>query len=348
MLWSCVFRNTISSVHISNKSFDSIYKSVYTRNVGTENKRYFNNNTSTFTFLLLMFAAILLPIVADFVVGEVSEANEFFILAGLSAVRYVVYFFIFVFVCRLSNINSNVLFNEFGLNKKIGASKSYISIILAGLCIVGAILASGAISELFHAIGYLESEGPAIDSFEKYIVLIIVSAVLPAVIEELLFRGLILKGLLQFGRWKALIGSAVLFSLFHLNPSQTVYQFILGIVLAVVVLKTGKLMYAMILHFVNNFSILTYTYIAGNVLVIDWSAFVIVLAVVLAVISALFIVALVKELGKNKDASLPNKYVEGEGRQAFFSSTNIGYFICVGLASCIWLLVFLSGLGALE
>ena len=40
--------------------------------------------------------------------------------------------------------------------------------------------------------------------------------------------------------------------LLHASPLQTPYQLILGVILAVIVLKTGNLFYSILLHFLNN------------------------------------------------------------------------------------------------
>jgi len=51
--------------------------------------------------------------------------------------------------------------------------------------------------------------------------------VLAPFLEEMLFRGIILRAFLrQYGRWPAIIGSAALFGLFHLN----IYQFMVGLI----------------------------------------------------------------------------------------------------------------------
>ena len=335
------------------KSFDTICKTVYTYNVITENQRQINNKMASNTFLLMMFASILLQLIVGMIIdSEVIDAGDFFVLAGLTAVQYLLYIAIFIFVCKQYRIGPRVLFKQTGLDQKIEFKTTYTVMLLAGLCLVGIILVSGALTEFFRVIGYLDAYNPervdpmSINSFSKYFVAVVVFAFVPAIVEELFFRGIILKGLLQFGRSKAAVASAVLFSLFHLNPEQTVHQFVLGIVLALVVLQTGKLMYAMILHFVNNFSILTYTYIAGEVYhTIPWNVFTIVLTVILAGASALFIVRLIKDLGKDKQSSSSNSYqIKGDNKK-FFSFDNILYFFGVILVGSIWLLLLFSGIG---
>jgi len=71
--------------------------------------------------------------------------------------------------------------------------------------------------------------------------------------EELLFPGLILDGLLK--RYKAetaIVISAVLFGLIHLNPWQGVGAVFLGIALGWFRWKTGSVFLPIVGHFVNN------------------------------------------------------------------------------------------------
>lgn len=79
-------------------------------------------------------------------------------------------------------------------------------------------------------------------------------AIVPAFCEELFFRGLILERLSRFGKAKAIIISALLFSLMHQHPAQLFYTFILGIFLGYMALESGSIWGGIILHFVNNFT----------------------------------------------------------------------------------------------
>lgn len=81
---------------------------------------------------------------------------------------------------------------------------------------------------------------------------VIFVCVLPAVFEEVLFRGLILSGLQKTGTVFAVILSGVLFSIFHMNPAQTIFQFIVGGVYALVIIYGKNILLTVSMHFVNN------------------------------------------------------------------------------------------------
>jgi sodium transport system permease protein len=87
---------------------------------------------------------------------------------------------------------------------------------------------------------------------------LVVLGLLPAVCEELAFRGLILTGLARrFRPGTAIFLSSFLFSLYQMNVFQLVPHFVQGVVLALLVLRTGSLWPAMVFHLVNNLLLIT-------------------------------------------------------------------------------------------
>lgn len=77
-------------------------------------------------------------------------------------------------------------------------------------------------------------------------------AILPAFMEEFIFRGAILQGLRKYGDWFAILGSALLFMLIHANIQQTIYQFGFGILAGWLVIKTGSIWTSIAIHAINN------------------------------------------------------------------------------------------------
>lgn len=79
------------------------------------------------------------------------------------------------------------------------------------------------------------------------------SAIVTPVLEELLHRGVVFGRLRRrMDMWPAVIVSALVFAVLHFNIVQFIYAFILGIVFALFVEKTGKLYPAIIAHIVAN------------------------------------------------------------------------------------------------
>jgi membrane protease YdiL (CAAX protease family) len=82
---------------------------------------------------------------------------------------------------------------------------------------------------------------------------ILVSVVIAPLTEESLFRGLILRGFLsRYTVNKAIIISAVLFGLFHLNPWQFLPATLLGVIFAWWFVRTGSLLPCLFGHALTN------------------------------------------------------------------------------------------------
>lgn len=101
-----------------------------------------------------------------------------------------------------------------------------------------------------------------LSSTGKFIASIFYIALLPAIAEELIFRGIITNGLKKYGTTIAVVVSAIFFALMHQNLQQLIYQLFLGGVMAYIVIKTGSILYTMLLHFFNNFVILLNGYLS--------------------------------------------------------------------------------------
>lgn len=82
---------------------------------------------------------------------------------------------------------------------------------------------------------------------------LVLVGLLPAVAEEVTFRGVVLAGLRRSGsRWIAVVGSALVFGLFHINPYHVVAASVVGLLLAWVALESGSIVPGMLIHLVNN------------------------------------------------------------------------------------------------
>lgn len=78
-------------------------------------------------------------------------------------------------------------------------------------------------------------------------------AVAAPVLEELLFRKIVLEGMeVNYGARKAIIWSAVLFAIFHLNPWQGIGAFCIGLFLGWLYVKTRDIWLCIFIHFFTN------------------------------------------------------------------------------------------------
>lgn len=93
---------------------------------------------------------------------------------------------------------------------------------------------------------------------------VLIVGILPALLEELLFRGLVLGALRPAGDRVALVVSALLFSLMHTTLQQLPFTFLLGLVLGYIQLRTGNILLPMAVHFLNNLTSVTLEYVTWN------------------------------------------------------------------------------------
>lgn len=93
---------------------------------------------------------------------------------------------------------------------------------------------------------------------------VIVVALIPAVSEEMLHRGILQYTLQPLGRkWMILFLMGVYFGVFHLSFIRFLPMMFLGMVIAWIRQETGSMVYPMIFHFVNNFYALAVTFLSG-------------------------------------------------------------------------------------
>ena len=78
-------------------------------------------------------------------------------------------------------------------------------------------------------------------------------AVLGPILEELVFRKFLCDRLLPLGEGYAVVLSAAIFGLVHGNFFQFFYAFFLGMIFALIYIKTGRIRYTVFYHCVLNF-----------------------------------------------------------------------------------------------
>jgi membrane protease YdiL (CAAX protease family) len=82
----------------------------------------------------------------------------------------------------------------------------------------------------------------------------IVVAVIGPIIEEIIFRKLILDRTHIWGEKTAMVFSALIFALLHGNLYQFFYAFGMGLIFAYIYIRTGRIRYTIALHmFINGF-----------------------------------------------------------------------------------------------
>ena len=81
----------------------------------------------------------------------------------------------------------------------------------------------------------------------------LISVVIGPIVEEIIYRKILIDRLVVFGDVTAIVVSGIFFAFAHGNLSQLFYAFGLGLLLGFVYVRTGKIKYTIGLHMVFNF-----------------------------------------------------------------------------------------------
>lgn len=108
------------------------------------------------------------------------------------------------------------------------------------------------IEKLFNLFGFsvmasLESASVTSDTFSMFLYI----ALIAPISEEILFRGLILRTLLPYGKKFSILASAFLFGIFHGNIIQSPFAFVVGLILGYTAAEYS-IHWAIVLHVFNN------------------------------------------------------------------------------------------------
>ncbi len=192
---------------------------------------------------------------------------------------------------------------------------------------------NGVFLRFLERFGYEDSEIilPSLNGF-GFVGVLFAVAVLPAVMEELFFRGVFLREMKEFSPVMQVVLCGGLFALYHQNPAQTVYQFICGVAFALVAMRAGSFLPTVLAHFINNAFIITLYKLGITSYPLPMYVIMLVLSVLCLVGSAVYIFVFDKG---TEPKSPPKKGAYG----SFFACAAIGIFVF----ALSWLLTLVTG-----
>ncbi len=138
--------------------------------------------------------------------------------------------------------------------EKAGVIKTAACVFFGSAACMLANLPANAVVNIEKAFGF-SGEMPEMPLTNDMWVLVlygITITIVPPIVEELLFRGMVLQSLRKYGDGFAVVTSAILFGLYHGNFVQMVFAFIAGLVMGLVVVRTNSLWTSILIHFINN------------------------------------------------------------------------------------------------
>lgn len=201
--------------------------------------------------------------------------------------------------------------------------------------------ANDYIVKLFELMGYKSQSSTLPDiSGWKIVPAILVIAVLPAVMEEIMFRGILLNNLEEgVGTVRTVFLVGFCFSLYHGRLEQTVYQFICGCLFALLALRSRSILPSIIIHFLNN-ALIIVLYACGAVDAVTGELLISQTAnIIISVFSALSLIGAVVWLSLDKQLKKPCAF---HGVRDFFIFAAIGILAMAAL----WISNLVSGFTA--
>ena len=217
----------------------------------------FNANDAGFGYMLYVVLSVLILAGARLLIRAGVAYTDLF---------YYIYAFFVEAIFALSvflvaKIKNRQMIKASGLNKKVNTASVVMCAVISLICLFGLGRLSDYFIEILSSMGYHSTSASVnVKTVWDLLIYTILIAALPAICEELLFRGLMLNGLSKYGKHVAIYVSAFAFMIMHGSPDQTVHQFILGVVFGYIVYYTGNLWLTIIIHFFNNFFVLVATF----------------------------------------------------------------------------------------
>lgn len=109
-----------------------------------------------------------------------------------------------------------------------------------------------------------QSAAPIPDTPSLFLFSLFVISITPAICEEVMFRGVIMDAYENLSKRKAIIISAFLFGIYHINIQNLIGPLLIGIIFGITVYKTNSIFAGMIGHGINNAIALTIGYFANK------------------------------------------------------------------------------------
>ena len=176
---------------------------------------------------------------------------------------------------------------------KCGAKYYLIALLLIFGLLFSLSYLNGALISLLELCGYTprESSLPSLEGWGLFGAIVVI-AVIPALAEEFVFRGIAFHNAQSgAGTVRAVLLAGFIFALYHGSVEQTIYQFICGCLFALLTARSGSVIPAVIVHFLNNAVILAFTAFnlttdAGGLNIALWAEILIIVLSALCLVGA--------------------------------------------------------------
>jgi len=186
--------------------------------------------------------------------------NAFEIVYTLLIEVVVLFLLPLVLYCLFIRVKPKQVFATCNFNK-CNTKTIIVSVLLGIILYLFTIIISTFFNGIIALFGYSRPSSGVEMTLTMYLIQIVTVAILPAICEEFIHRGLLLQGTKHIGFNKSIIITGILFGLIHLNITQVFYAAILGILIGYIAVISKNIWPAIIVHFMNNFISITSSYL---------------------------------------------------------------------------------------
>lgn len=199
----------------------------------------------TFVVLFLLFQIVLLA-VSLFIGPDFIEDNTYSFLLVNEYILILIPTLVYMAAKRLS-------FRDVLRLNPLGWKPAVMIVLLALPAYFTALMLNNIVVYLLQSLGEVPGQNiPVPRNVGELLVGILIVGVSPALCEEVLNRGILLRAYENRGSLKAVLFTAILFGIFHFDVTNLLGPIFLGLLIGYYVLRTNSILAGMLAHFLNN------------------------------------------------------------------------------------------------
>lgn len=212
------------------------------------NEKFFSKIGFNYAICFILATILQIILINVFGITNADLLNDYNVMTILAAIcNYIIPFPVLLFLMKKLE------------SEKLEKHQLNVKTFLIYICITFTLMWIGniigiAITSLIGTSIQVDVSNPIqelINSTDIWLNLLLISIIAP-IFEEFFFRKLLIDRTIKYGAKISIILSAALFGLMHGNLNQFFYAFLMGGFFAYVYIRTGKLIYPIILHMTIN------------------------------------------------------------------------------------------------
>lgn len=196
--------------------------------------------------VVLLFSQIALVFINELLDLKLFDKNIYVMLLINQFILILIPVLLYTFIFRLD-------FKEVFRFNRLKLLPGLLIVLLAVPAYFVAAMLNSFVLYLLQFIGQIpDSPIPVPGNIPELVVGILIIGVSPAICEELLHRGLLLKAYEKRGSIKAVVITSIFFGVFHMDITNLLGPIFLGLLIGYYVIRTNSIFAGMLAHFLNN------------------------------------------------------------------------------------------------